>query len=68
MSCQGVARATAIGIAYGAYGAATGAAPVLLQLIPGVWAPAFVAAIAACAGALWPWIGGPAGSPRASPR
>ena len=47
-SYRGVARATAIGIAYGAYGAAGAAAPILLQLIPGEQWPAFVAAIAAC--------------------
>ncbi len=47
-SYRGVVRATAIGIAYGAYGAAGAAAPILLQLIPGEQWPAFVAAIAAC--------------------
>jgi MFS family permease len=52
-SYHGIARATAIGLAYGAYGAAGAAAPILLQLIPGVRAPAFVAAIAACGLALW---------------
>ena len=51
-SYQGIARATAIGLAYGAYGAAGAAAPILLQLIPDVRAPAFLAAIAACAVAL----------------
>jgi DHA2 family multidrug resistance protein-like MFS transporter len=52
-SYQGIARATAIGLAYGAYGAGGAAAPVLLQLGPGEWAPAFIACIAACAAALW---------------
>ncbi|HEX6868396.1 MAG TPA: MFS transporter [Candidatus Limnocylindrales bacterium] len=46
---QGVERATAIGLAYGAYGAATAAAPVLLTLFgpTGSRAPAFAAAAAA---------------------
>ena len=48
-SYQGIARATAIGLAYGAYGAAGGAAPILLQLVPDQRAPAFIAAIIACA-------------------
>ncbi len=52
-SYQGVARATAIGLAYGAYGAAGGVAPILLQLVPGSRAPAFLAAILACGGAIW---------------
>jgi MFS transporter, DHA2 family, multidrug resistance protein len=52
-SYQGISRATAIGIAYGAYGAAGAGAPILLQLIPGVRAPAFLVAIAATAAALW---------------
>ena len=47
-SYRGPVRATAIGIAYGAYGAAGAAAPILLQLIPGQDWPAFVAAILAC--------------------
>ncbi len=47
-SYRGAVRATAIGIAYGAYGAAGAAAPILLQLIPGEQWPAFVAAIVAC--------------------
>ena len=38
-SYQGIARATAIGLAYGAYGAAGGAAPILLQLVPDQRAP-----------------------------
>lgn len=50
---HGIARATAIGLAYGAFGAAGGAAPILLQLIPGVFAPAFIACIATCALAIW---------------
>ena len=46
---QGVDRATAIGLAYGAYGAASAAAPVLLTLFgpTGSRAPAFAAAAAA---------------------
>jgi DHA2 family methylenomycin A resistance protein-like MFS transporter len=52
-SYHGIARATAIGLAYGAYGAAAAVAPILLQVIPGERAPAFLAAIAACAMALW---------------
>jgi MFS family permease len=46
---EGVVRATAIGLAYGAYGAATAAAPVLLTLFgpTGARAPAFVAAAVA---------------------
>jgi MFS family permease len=52
-SYHGIARATAIGLAYGAYGAAGAAAPILLQLIPDQRAPAFLAAIAACGLALW---------------
>ena len=52
-SYQGVARATAIGVAYGAFGAAGALAPILLQVIPGVRAPAFAAAIAACLVAGW---------------
>ncbi len=53
ISYRGIARATAIGLAYGAYGAAGAAAPILLQLVPGERAPAFLAAIAACALAFW---------------
>src|SRR3954471_9470100 len=47
--CQGVVRATAIGLAYGAYGAASAAAPVLLTLFgpAGSRAPAFAAAAGA---------------------
>ena len=52
-SYQGITRATAIGVAYGAFGAAGAAAPILLQVIPGVRAPAFAAAIVACVVALW---------------
>jgi MFS family permease len=46
---QGVDRATAIGLAYGAYGAASAAAPVLLTLFgpTGSRVPAFAAAAAA---------------------
>ena len=52
-SYTGIARATAIGLAYGAYGAAGAAAPILLQLAPDSRAPAFLTAIAACALAFW---------------
>ena len=52
-SYHGVARATAIGLAYGAYGAAGAAAPILLQIVPGEHAPAFLAAIVVCGFALW---------------
>ena len=52
-SYRGVARATAIGLAYGAYGAAGAAAPILLQLLPDQSWPAFLAVIAACAVAIW---------------
>jgi hypothetical protein len=48
-SYKGVVRATAIGIAYGLYGAAGAVAPILLQLVPGEQWPGMVAAIAACA-------------------
>lgn len=48
-SYRGAVRATAIGIAYGAYGAAGAAAPILFQIIQGESWPADVAAIAACA-------------------
>ena len=53
VSYTGIPRATAIGLAYGAYSGAAAVAPILLQLVPGVRAPAFVAAIAACVLALW---------------
>jgi MFS family permease len=52
-SYAGIDRATAIGIAYGAYGAAGAGAPILLQLLPDQRWPAFLAAIAACLAALW---------------
>ncbi len=52
-SYHGVARATAIGLAYGAYGAAGAAGPILLQVIPGSTWPAFAAAIVAAGLALW---------------
>ena len=51
-SYRGINRATAIGLAYGAYGAAGAGAPILLQLIPDQRWPAFLAAIAAPAIAL----------------
>lgn len=52
-SYAGIDRATAIGIAYGAYGAAGAGAPILLQVLPDQRWPAFVAAIAASAAAMW---------------
>jgi DHA2 family methylenomycin A resistance protein-like MFS transporter len=52
-SYQGITRATAIGLAYAAYGAAGGIAPVLLQIVPGERAPAFLATIVACGLAIW---------------
>jgi len=52
-SYRGVARATAIGLAYGAYGAAGAVGPILLQLLPDTRWPAFVGAILACGAALW---------------
>jgi MFS family permease len=56
-SYTGVVRATAIGIAYGAYGLAQAVAPILLQIWPGQSWPGLAAAIAACAIAIvvvWP--------------
>ena len=47
-SYRGVARATAIGLAYGAYGASQGAGPALLQVVPDSRWPAFAAAIVTC--------------------
>jgi MFS family permease len=44
---RGVTRATAIGLAYAAYGAAMAIAPPLLFIVPGVRWPAFAVAIAA---------------------
>jgi MFS family permease len=51
-SYTGIPRATAIGIAYAAYGAGQGISPTLVALVPGTYAPAFVGSIAACALAL----------------
>ncbi|MCJ7709352.1 MAG: MFS transporter [Chloroflexi bacterium] len=51
-SYTGIPRATAIGIAYAAYGAGQGLSPMLVALIPGTYAPAFIASIAASALAL----------------
>jgi MFS family permease len=48
-SYSGPVRATAIGIAYGAYGAAGAAAPILLQIFPNQTWLGMVAAIVACA-------------------
>jgi len=47
-SFRGPVRATAIGLAYAAYGAAGAAGPILLQLIPGERWPAYLAAVVAC--------------------
>jgi MFS transporter, DHA2 family, multidrug resistance protein len=52
-SYTGVARATAIGVAYAAYGAGQGLSPTLVALIPGHPGPAFLASVAGCALALW---------------
>jgi DHA2 family multidrug resistance protein-like MFS transporter len=52
-SYSGVARATAIGFAYAAYGAAGALGPILLQALSGAGWPAFVATILACAAAIW---------------
>ena len=52
---HGLARATAIGIAYGAYGAGTGLAPILLNTVTpavGPW-PSFVLAAGLAGLALW---------------
>jgi MFS family permease len=51
-SYSGIARATAIGIAYAGYGAGQGISPALVSLIPGNPTPAFLAAIAGSALAL----------------
>lgn len=51
-SYSGVARATAIGIAYAGYGAGQGLSPVLVTLIPGTFTPAFLGSMAGCAVAL----------------
>jgi DHA2 family methylenomycin A resistance protein-like MFS transporter len=52
-SYEGIYRATAIGLAYGAYGAAGAGAPILLQVVPGERWPAFLAAIVAAGLAMW---------------
>jgi len=51
-SYTGIPRATAIGIAYAAYGLGQGLSPTLIALIPGTYAPAFIGSIVACALAL----------------
>ncbi len=51
-SYTGVARATAIGIAYAGYGIGQGLSPVLVSLIPGTFVPAFIGSMAGCALAL----------------
>jgi hypothetical protein len=48
LAYTGIARATAIGIAYAAYGAGQGISPVLVSIAPGNPTPAFLAAIAGC--------------------
>jgi MFS family permease len=45
LAYTGIARATAIGVAYGAFGAAQAVMPILLTLIPGVYLPGFIAEI-----------------------
>jgi len=52
---RGVARATAIGIVYAAYGGGAAAAPVLLTILgpTGPWWPGFVVAVFAASVALW---------------
>ncbi len=55
MAYEGVARATAIGVAYAGYGAATAAAPAILttfQPVVGRW-PSLLLPVVAAAGALW---------------
>ncbi|MGZ6340142.1 MAG: MFS transporter, partial [Candidatus Limnocylindrales bacterium] len=52
-SYNGTARATAIGFAYAAYGAATALGPILLEVVPSAQWPAFVAAATACVLAIW---------------
>jgi len=51
-SYNGLTRATAIGLAYAAFGAAGALAPILLKLDLNAWTPAFLGAIVACALAL----------------
>ena len=51
-SYQGAVRATAIGVAYGAYGAGGAAASILLRAVPGEQWPAMLAAVVASALAL----------------
>ena len=48
-SYRGSIRATAIGVAYGAYGAGGAAASILLRAVPGEQWPAMLAAITVCA-------------------
>lgn len=50
---QGIARATAIGVAYAAYGGAQALMPILLTVIPGQRWPGFVAITIVAALALW---------------
>ncbi len=51
-SYTGIARATAIGIAYAGYGLGQGLSPTLVSLIPGNYLPAFIGSIVACGLAL----------------
>ena len=51
-SYRGTVRATAIGVAYSAYGAAGAATSILLRAVPGEQWPAMLAAIAMCAVAI----------------
>ncbi len=45
LAYTGIARATAIGVAYGAFGAAQAVMPILLTIIPGVYLPGMIAEI-----------------------
>jgi DHA2 family multidrug resistance protein-like MFS transporter len=49
----GISRATAIGLAYAAYSGGQALMPILVTLRPGLYAPGFLAEIAAAALALW---------------
>ena len=53
LAYSGIARATAIGIAYAAYGGGQALMPILLTMLPGERWPGFVAEIAAASLALW---------------
>ena len=53
LAYNGIARATAIGIAYGAYGGGQALMPVLLTMLPGQHWPGFLAEAVAASLALW---------------